>query len=231
LVISEGTTCGIIGETGAGKRSFIQLLPRLFEPPEGTVFIDGVDIRQIPVGKLREAIGLVSQDIFLFSGTIQENLHFGLQESRHEGLEEATRIAELLPTVQQFPSQFDTVLGERGVRLSGGQKQRTALARAIIKNPPILILDDAFSSVDTETEDQILRSLEKFMRGRTTLLVSHRVSTVQRADQILYMRDGQIIERGTHEELLALRGAYYRVYLRQRLVREVEGMARPEERA
>jgi ATP-binding cassette, subfamily B, multidrug efflux pump len=230
LVIPEGTTCGVIGETGAGKSSLIHLLPRLFEPPDSTVFIDGVDIRQIPLDKLREAIGLVSQDIFLFSGTIQENILFGLQETHHEGLEEAAGIAQLLPTVQQFPSQFNTVLGERGVRLSGGQKQRTALARAIIKSPPILILDDAFSSVDTETEDEILRSLEKFMGGRTTLLVSHRVSTVQRADQILYMREGKIIERGTHEELLALRGAYYRVYQKQQLVREVEGMARTEER-
>jgi ATP-binding cassette subfamily B protein len=231
LVIPEGTTCGIIGETGAGKSSLIHLLPRLFEPAEGTVFIDGVDIRRIPLGKLREAIGLVSQDIFLFSGTIQENILFGSQESCHEGLEEATNIAQLLPTVRQFPSQFNTVLGERGVRLSGGQKQRTALARAIVKNPPILILDDAFSSVDAETENEILRSLEKFMRGRTTLLVSHRVSTVQGADQILYMRDGKIIERGTHEELLALKGAYYQVSQKQRLVREVEGMTRTEERA
>lgn len=231
LVIPEGGTCGIIGKTGAGKSSLIHLLPRLFEPPEGTVFIDGVDIRQIPLSKLRETIGLVSQDIFLFSGTVRENILLGLQESCHEGLEEATRIAQLLPTVQQFPSQFNTVLGERGVRLSGGQKQRTALARAIIKNPPILILDDAFSSVDTETEDEILRSLEKFMRGRTTLLVSHRVSTVQRAEQILYMLDGKIIERGTHEELLALRGPYYRIYQKQQLVREFEGMARAKERA
>jgi ATP-binding cassette subfamily B multidrug efflux pump len=208
----------------------IHLLPRLFEPPRGAVFIDGVDVWQIPLGQLKDAIGLVSQDIFLFSGTLQENILFGLQQSRDESLEEAARIAQLLPTVQQFPSEFNTVLGERGVRLSGGQKQRTALARAIIKSPPILILDDAFSSVDTETEDEILRSLEKFMKGRTTLLVSHRVSTVQRADQILYMRDGEIIEQGTHEELLALRGAYYRVHRKQQLVRQVEGTGRTDER-
>ncbi len=231
LVIPEGTTCGIIGETGAGKSSLVHLLPRLFEPPAGAVFIDGVDIRQIPLGALREAVGLVAQDVFLFSGSIRENILFGFRDSRNGALEDAARVAQMLPTIEQFPSQFETVLGERGVRLSGGQKQRTALARAIIKNPPILILDDAFSSVDTETEDEILRSLERFMRGRTTLLISHRISTVQRADQILCLRGGKIIERGTHEELLALRGAYYRVYQRQQLVREVEGMTRTEERA
>jgi len=231
LVIPEGTTCGIIGETGAGKSSLVHLLPRLFEPPAGAVFIDGVDIRQIPLGALREAVGLVAQDVFLFSGSIRENILFGFRDSRNEALEDAARVAQMLPTIEQFPSQFETVLGERGVRLSGGQKQRTALARAIIKNPPILILDDAFSSVDTETEDEILRSLERFMRGRTTLLISHRISTVQRADQILCLRDGKIIERGSHEELLAVRGAYYRVYQRQQLVREVEGMTRTEERA
>ncbi len=231
LIIPVGTTCGIIGETGSGKSSLVHLLPRLFEPPEGTVFVDGMDIRQIPLTTLREAIGLVSQEIFLFSGTIRDNILFGYRDSRKEALEEAARIAQILPTIQQFPSRFETILGERGVRLSGGQKQRTALARAIIKNPPILILDDAFSSVDTETEDEILRTLKQFMRSRTTLLISHRVSTVQRADRIVYMREGKIIEQGTHEELLALKRAYYRLCQRQQLDREVEEMVHAEKRA
>ncbi len=227
LIIPGGTTCGVIGEIGSGKSSLVHLLPRLFDPPEGTVFIDGVDIRDIPLAVLREAIGLVSQDIFLFSGTIRDNILFGYRDTSTDALEEAARIAQLLPTIQNFSSGFETVLGERGVRLSGGQKQRAALARAIIKNPPILILDDAISSVDTETEDEILTQLDQFMRGRTTLLISHRISTVQRADQIVYMKDGQIIERGTHKELLALKRAYYRLYERQQLVREVEATAHP----
>jgi ATP-binding cassette subfamily B protein len=177
---------------------------------------------------LRDAIGLVAQDIYLFSGTVRDNILYGCRDSNGDTLEEAARAAALLPTVEQFTHRFETVLGERGVRLSGGQKQRTALARAIAKNPPVLILDDAFSSVDTETEDQILSRLGGFIAGRTTLIISHRISTVQRADAIVYLSGGEIVERGSHEELLAMRGAYHRLHQQQRLVREVERLTHGE---
>ena len=230
LIIPPGSICGIVGETGSGKSSLVSLLLRLFEPPDGTVFIDGRDIKRIPVAEVEAAVGFVSQDIFLFSGTIHDNILFGLDSSDGKKAEEAARIAQLLPAIESFSHQFQTVIGERGVRLSGGQKQRTALARAIIKNPPILILDDAFSSVDVETEEEILRELKRFMKGRTTLLISHRISTVRDADMIVYLRDGKIIELGTHDELVAERGAYYELYQRQKLVRQLESMKHQEER-
>ena len=228
LTIPAGKKCGIIGETGSGKSTLVNLLLRLFEPPKETVFIDGVDVTDLPVRRLEEEIGFVSQDIFLFSGTMRENIVLGVNNGEAANVEEAARIAELLPTIREFGAGFDTVIGERGVRLSGGQKQRTALARAIIKNPPILILDDAFSSVDVQTEEQILKELKVFMRGRTTLLISHRISTVREADFIVYLRAGEIIEQGSHDELLARRGAYYQLYQKQRLVREVETMTHGE---
>ena len=230
LIIPPGSICGIVGETGSGKSTLVSLLLRLFEPPDGTVFIDGRDIKRIPVAEVEAAVGFVSQDIFLFSGTIHDNILFGLDSSDGKKAEEAARIAQLLPAIESFSHQFQTVIGERGVRLSGGQKQRTALARAIIKNPPILILDDAFSSVDVETEEEILRELKRFMKGRTTLLISHRISTVRDADMIVYLRGGKIIELGTHDELVAERGAYYEVYQRQKLVRQLESMKHQEER-
>ncbi len=230
LKIPAGKICGIVGETGSGKSTLVSLLLRLHEPPDQGVFIDGVDIKRLPVHRLEAAIGYVSQDIFLFSGTIQDNILFGAENGDSSNVEEAARVAQLLPTIRSFSAQFDTVIGERGVRLSGGQKQRTALARAIIKNPPILILDDAFSSVDVETEEEILRELRQFMKGRTTMLISHRISTVREADIIVYLRCGEVIEQGSHEELLARRGPYYQLFQRQRLVREVETMSHEEHR-
>ncbi|MDP2706536.1 MAG: ABC transporter ATP-binding protein [Burkholderiales bacterium] len=230
LKIPAGKSCGIVGETGSGKSTLVSFLLRLHEPPDQSVFIDGVDIKRLLVHRLEAAIGYVSQDVFLFSGTIQDNILFGAENGESSNVEEVARVAQLLPTIRSFSAQFDTVIGERGVRLSGGQKQRTALARAIIKNPPILILDDAFSSVDVETEEEILRELRQFMKGRTTLLISHRISTVRDADMIVYLRGGEVIEQGSHEELLARRGPYYQLFQRQRLVREVEIMSHEEQR-
>jgi ATP-binding cassette subfamily B protein len=230
LKIPAGTTCGIVGETGSGKSTLVNLLLRLHEPGDGTIFIDTLDIKKWPLRELENAVGLVAQDIFLFSGSIRENILFGLENGDAARIEEAARIAQLLPAIRSFGAQFDTVIGERGVRLSGGQKQRTALARAIIKDPPILILDDAFSSVDVETEEEILRALKEFMRGRTTLLISHRISTVRDADRIVYLRGGEVIEQGTHEQLIARNGAYYELFQRQRLVREVEQLSHEESR-
>ncbi len=221
LHIPAGKICGIIGETGAGKSTLVNLLLRLYEPPTQSILIDGIDICRMPLRQLEDAVGFVSQDIFLFSGSVRENILLGVENGELARVEEAARIAQLLPAVESFGASFETIIGERGVRLSGGQKQRTALARALIKDPPILILDDAFSSVDVETEEEILRELKQFMRGRTTLLISHRISTVRDADMIVYLSGGTIIEQGTHEQLLAQRGAYFSLFRRQSLEREV----------
>jgi ATP-binding cassette subfamily B protein len=231
LTIPAGTVCGIVGETGSGKSTLVNLLLRLYEPADGMVFIDGIEIKKWPLRELENAIGFVGQDIFLFSGSIRDNILFGLENGGAGRIEEAARTAQLLPTIHSFGARFDTVIGERGVRLSGGQKQRTALARAIIKDPPILVLDDAFSSVDVETEEQILKALKEFMKGRTTLLISHRISTVRDADLVVYLRGGEVIEQGTHEVLIARRGAYYELFRRQRLVREVERLGHEEARS
>jgi ATP-binding cassette, subfamily B, multidrug efflux pump len=225
LKIAPGIICGIVGATGSGKTTLVNLLLRLYEPGDQQVFIDGVDIKRIARQRLENGIGYVAQDIFLFSGSVRENILLGSENGAANHLEEALRIAQLLPTIKSFSAGLDTLIGERGVRLSGGQKQRAALARALIKNPPILVLDDAFSSIDVETEEEILSELKQFMRGRTILLVSHRISTVRDADMIVYLRGGAVIEQGNHDELLARRGAYYELYLKQSLERQVESIA------
>jgi ATP-binding cassette, subfamily B, multidrug efflux pump len=230
LQIPAGTVCGIVGETGAGKSTLVNLLLRLYEPKDQTIFVDGVDIKQMARRRLEDAVGYVSQDIFLFFGSVRDNILLGTENGEADRIDEAARIARLLPAIESFGAGFDTMIGERGMRLSGGQKQRTALARAIIKDPPIVVLDDAFSSVDAETEEDILRELKQFMRGRTTLLISHRISTVREADRIIYLRAGELIEQGTHAELVARRGAYYELYRRQSLAREVQTMRRDERR-
>jgi ATP-binding cassette, subfamily B, multidrug efflux pump len=228
LSIPAGSFCGIVGETGSGKTTLANLLLRLYEPPDDTIFIDAVDIKRMARGQLEKTIGYVSQDIFLFFGSIKDNILLGTENGDSEALEAAARVTQILPTIQSFGNGFETVIGERGVRLSGGQKQRTALARAIIKDPPVLILDDAFSSVDAETEEEILRELRQFMRGRTTLLISHRLSSMRNADQIIYLKNGEAIECGTHDELLAQRGAYYELYRYQAVIHEVEAIGRTE---
>ncbi|HEV2383333.1 MAG TPA: ABC transporter ATP-binding protein [Terriglobia bacterium] len=222
LHIPAGRTVAIVGETGSGKTTLVNLIPRLWEAPEGTLLIDGVPIRRIPLAALRRHIGFVPQETFLFSDTVRENVRFGAPEATEADVERATEIANILPEVREFPKGFATLVGERGLTLSGGQKQRTAIARALIRDPRILILDDALSSVDTGTEEKILQELGGVLAGRTTLLISHRVSTVRNADEIVVLHDGKIVERGAHAELLALNGYYAELYRRQLIEEELE---------
>jgi ATP-binding cassette subfamily B protein len=195
---------------------------RLWEAPEGEVLIDGRPIREWPLETLRRSIGYVPQDTYLFSDTVGGNIAFGIPQCDAERIKEAAEIASLDAEVEAFPAKYDTVVGERGITLSGGQKQRTAIARAVVRDPRILILDDSLSSVDTQTEEQILGRLRGIMRGRTTILISHRTSTVRDADQIVVLRGGKITERGTHDELLAREGYYADLYQKQLLEEELE---------
>ncbi len=222
ITVPPGETLAIVGQTGSGKSTLVNLIPRLFDPPPATVFVDGLDVRSWPLSRLRERIGMVPQETFLFSDTILANIAFAREEVvQEEGVVRATRISALDKDIQDFPQKLQTFVGERGITLSGGQKQRVAIGRAILKEPEILILDDSFSSVDTYTEEQILQGLKEVMKDRTTILVSHRISTVKGAHQIIVLQEGAIVERGTHDSLLALEGVYATLYHKQLLEEEL----------
>jgi len=224
LTIPAGTTTAIVGPTGSGKSTLLNLLPRLRNPPLGTVFIDGVDVREIPLRVLRGSIGFVPQEPFLFSASIAENIALGasVQHVSREQIADAAAVARLDKDVDDLPSGYDTMVGERGITLSGGQKQRTAIARAVLVDPRILVLDDALSAVDTYTEEEILRRLGRVTRERTSIVVSHRVSTVRGADQIVVLDQGRIVESGTHDALVRRDGFYADLYRKQLLEEELE---------
>jgi ATP-binding cassette subfamily B multidrug efflux pump len=222
LRIPAGRSVAIAGETGAGKTTLVSLIPRLYDVTEGSLLIDGVPVQQIPLKTLRRHIGFVPQETFLFSDTLRDNVKFGQPGASDDEVERATDISNILPEIRGFPQGFDTLVGERGLTLSGGQKQRAAISRAVIRDPRILILDDSLSSVDTGTEEKILGQLTGIMAGRTTLMISHRVSTLRNADEIVVLHGGEIVERGTHDQLLANQGYYAELYQRQLLEEELE---------
>src|SRR5437868_9605265 len=221
LRIPAGSSLAVVGPTGSGKTTLVNLIPRIYDAAPGSVLIDGQPIREYPLAVLRKQIGFVPQETFLFSETVRENIAFGTDKATDEEVSNAADAANIAGDIESFPDSYQTMLGERGITLSGGQKQRTAIARAIIRNPRILVLDDALSSVDTQTEDKILNHLRKVMQGRTTVFISHRVSTVRNADQIAVLHGGSIVELGTHEELLECNGYYTDLYNKQLLEEEL----------
>ena len=221
LRIPEGSSVAIVGPTGSGKTTLVSLIPRLLEADRGMLCMDGRSVMDYPLAKLRQSVGFVPQETFLFSETIRENVGFGAPDATEEAILEAARAAHIRDEILGFPKGFDTLVGERGITLSGGQKQRTAIARALVRDPRILILDDALSSVDTYTEERILHELAEVMRGRTTIFISHRVSTVRHADQIAVLVNGSIVELGTHDELVARNGYYTQLHEKQMLEEEL----------
>jgi ATP-binding cassette subfamily B protein len=221
LHVPAGSSLAIVGPTGSGKTTLVNLIPRIYDAEAGSVLIDGRPIRDYSVASLRKSIGFVPQETFLFSERIRENIALGVDAASDQEIHNAAEAANIAADIESFPEGYDTLVGERGITLSGGQKQRTAIARALIRNPKILILDDALSSVDTHTEDKILNHLRTVMQGRTTIFISHRVSTVRNADRIAVLHSGRIVELGTHDELLALNGYYSELYNKQLLEEEL----------
>jgi len=222
FTVDPGSTVAIVGMTGVGKTTLMSLVPRVLEADEGQVLVDGIDVRRLPLATIRRAVGYVPQDTFLFSATLRENTMFGVDEATSPELDRAIEIARLSKDLEQFSRGLDTIVGERGVSLSGGQKQRTALARAILRDPSILILDDAMSSIDTHTQAEILSGLKTIMAQRTTLITSMRISTIKEADKIVVLGEGGVLEQGTHLELLTNDGLYARMYRRELLRQELE---------
>ncbi len=222
LHVPAGTSLAIVGPTGSGKSTLVSLIPRIYDAEAGMVLIDGRPIREFPLAVLRRNIGFVPQETFLFSDTIRDNIAFGAEKASDADVRRAAEAASIASEIENFPDGYDTLVGERGLTLSGGQKQRAAIARAVIRSPRILILDDALASVDTQTEDRILNHLREIMQGRTTIFISHRVSTVRNADRIAVLHDGQIVEYGTHDELIERDGYYTELYNKQLLEEELE---------
>ncbi|MGA2025948.1 MAG: ABC transporter ATP-binding protein [Syntrophobacteraceae bacterium] len=217
LKIGSGSILSIAGPVGCGKSTLVRLIPRIYDFPDGSIFIDGKDIKRMPVALLREIVGYVDQEPFLFAWTVRENIAFGTRSATEEQIGEALRIARLEKDLESFPQGLDTLIGERGVTLSGGQKQRVSIARAVIKKPKVLILDEAFSNLDASTEEQVFANIREALRGTTIILASHRISTIRAADTIVVMKDGRIEEIGDHHELISRRGAYNRIYRKQML--------------
>jgi len=224
IKIPRGKTLGVIGKTGCGKTTLVTLLLRLYNPQLGQLLVDGRDINSFPVEVLRESMGCVPQDNFLFSATIEQNIAFFRNIHTREEIEESAKISQVYKNIMDFPKGFKTMLGERGVNLSGGQKQRISIARALIKKPRILILDDALSAVDTKTEESILTNLRDVMEDTTAIIISHRISAVMEADEIVVLDKGEIIERGSHLELMDSGGLYHDIYIEQCKKQETEGL-------
>lgn len=225
LEIQKGSTVAFIGHTGVGKSSLINLIPRFYDVTEGQVLIDDYDVKEIPMSVLRRNIGLVQQETFLFSDTLRNNILYGLKKDDDSIVQKAAEISRLDKDVETFPDGYETILGERGITLSGGQKQRACLARALAIDPKILILDDSFSAVDTHTEEEILVKLKEFMEGRTSIIISHRISTVKDADRIFVLDKGKVVEEGTHEELVSVKGIYAELHNKQLLEEELKELS------
>jgi ATP-binding cassette subfamily B protein len=224
LHVPAGSTVAVVGHTGSGKTTLVNLIPRLLDPSSGRVLLDGVDLRELDPEEIRRVIGFVPQETFLFSATLAQNIAWGAKDVSSAEVQRAAELAGLGPDISSFPNGLETVVGERGLTLSGGQKQRAAIARAILRDPRILVLDDALASVDTVTEERILNSLGSVMQGRTTILISHRVSTVRHADRIFVLDQGEIVEQGSHVDLVAGGGYYAELYQKQLLEEELEAI-------